>query len=298
MNSLQSITPTAWLPDRQPTKAQAVLHQASPTLAVTWVAFTVFHASVVLSGFGSQPSVLWPLLGLYAAFFAMGWRLLAGHLRWWVQGLWRGLPVLLSQPVLRDGQAQIVRLQGFKVAAQRVPLHVQWLHERGTLGKGGEAGVRWHEAWRSESVVLHWVPNVDAELPREGLQAQATLVAPPVGAGSRASLMARWSLLVVPADAANGSGVHAKLDALQHGWRFALLDSASATMGFAAPVVLQHLKALDNAQAQARAARVADAMRVLKAPWFKSAASWLPACALAMIFWGVFGDSLERLWLP
>jgi hypothetical protein len=298
MNSLQSITPAAWMPDRHPTPAQAVRHRSSPTVAVAWVAFTVFHASVVLSGLGSTHLVLWPLLGLYAVFFALGWRLLAGHLRWWAQGLWRGVPMLLSQPVLREGQAQIVRLQGFKAAAQQVPLHVQWLHERGTLGQGGEAGVRWHEAWRSEPVVLHWVPNVDDEGQGEGLQAQATLAAPPAGAGSRASLMARWSLLVVPADAASGTGALARLDALHHGWRFPLLDSASATMGFAAPVVLQHLKALENAQAQAQAARVANAMRVLKAPWFRTAASWLPACALALIFWGVFGDSLERLWLP
>ncbi len=290
------------MPDRQPTRAQAVLHLASPTVALAWVGFTVFHASVVLPAFWSQPSVLWPLLALYAVFFAFGWRLLAGHLRWWAQGLVRGQPVLLSQPVLREGQAQIVRLQGFKAAAQQVPLHVQWLHERGTLGKGGEAGVRWHEAWRSEPVVLHWVPNAKDERQQGGLhgglQAQATLHAPPAGAGSRASLMARWSVLVVPADAAHGAGALARLDALHHGWRFALLDGASATLGFAAPVVLKHLKALEQAQAQAQSARVADAMRVLKAPWFTSAASWLPACALALMFWGVFGDSLERLWLP
>jgi hypothetical protein len=298
MNSLHSVAPAAWMPDKAPTPAQAIHKQASPTLALAWVAFTAFHAMVLLSGFWSQPWVLAPLLLLYAVLFAVGWGMLGGHVRWWLQGFTHGRPVLLSQPSLRAGQAPIIRLQGFKAAALQDRLHALWLHERGSLGKGGVQSVRWHEAWRSEPLALHWVPMVSDGRPHDDRQAQVTLPAPPPGVGTRASLMSRWSIVVVPASAANAHGVLPRLEALHRGWRFPLNDSASATMGFADPVVLKHLGALESAQARAQAARVAHALSVVQAPWLQRIAHWLPACAAAALAWGVFGESLLRLWEP
>jgi hypothetical protein len=298
MTSLQSASASPWVPDRQPTPAQAVQKLSSPTLAVSWVVFTLFHGSIVLSGFASQPSVLWPLLALYGGLLAMGWRLLAGHARWWLQGLTRGQPVLLSQPVLRAGQAQIIRVDGFKAAAQPARLRALWLHERGTLRKDGEQGVRWVEAWRSEPVALHWVPNDHHGRHDDDLEAQATMPAPPASAGSRASLMSRWSLLVVPADATGDDGVLPRLDAIRCGWRFALQDSASAAMPFAAPAVLQHLASLESAQERAKEARMAERLRVVRHPLARRMAGWVPVAGLSALAWFVFEESFQRLLMP
>jgi hypothetical protein len=296
MHDPHSVAPATWQPDKAPTPAQPIQQLPSPTLALAWVLFTAFHAMVLLNGFWSQPWVLGPLVVLYAVLFAIGWQLLGGHVHWWLQSSIQGLPTLLSQPSLRKGQVPIIRLQGFKAAAQHSRLHAVWLHERGTLAQGRGQSLRWHEAWRSESFALHWVPVVHGQPQRDGLQAQVTLPVPPHGAGTRASLMSRWSIIVVPTAAVGTHGVIPRLALLQDGWRFPLDDNASATMGFADPVVLKHLSALESAQAQAQAACMACALRVVRAPWIRHATHWLPACVAAAVAWSVLGDSFLRLW--